>query len=280
MQCELKMTSIPEISAIYYALQSCGYEYAYIGRDDTHCKAIRNMGIADADTSFFEGVRQNTCEVYPYWPRAALLETAAFHVDVEHGCFADEAGLRRMIMSAINIADAERDDQFWSWLAGFPPALRDVLLCEGFARHLAWERRWIDDQNLLHQADLERIAHCAAVCARQYNSPVRNLRIVINPIKCIYSADYHLLGDQFIFCSGRFHGQSVIHEFLHHVIHPVVMRHEKTIIQDERFFRILIHLIMQQDALMRLRNIWCADSRNKRSISSCRMIWTPMCVLK
>ena len=57
----------------------------------------------------------------------------------------------------------------------------------------------------------------------KYGSPVRDIQIIINPIKCIYSADYHLDKDCFIFCSGAFRVESVIHEFLHHIVHPVVV---------------------------------------------------------
>lgn len=236
MPSELKMTSIPAISAIYYALLNCGYEYACIGRDSKHCAALLKHKAEDAGLPFYESVRQNTCEVYPYWPRASMLEIAALHVDVEHRCFSDTEGLRLQIMSSENIADAERDDRFWSWMAGFPSALRDVLLSEGFARYQVWEKQWLDDQKRLHQAALERIAHCVAECGEKYDSPVRNIQVVINPIKCIYSADYHLLGEQFIFCSGRFQGESVIHEYLHHVVHPVVKQYQEQIIQDERSY--------------------------------------------
>ena len=207
------------ISAIYYALWQGGYEYAHFERDEAHLAALAAFSIGEAHP-FFAGVRQTTCEVYPYWPRAALLETTSFYVD--EGNFCDFEELRRKIMSAPNVADNERDEQFWVWLAEFPDALQDVLSSEGFRRYLAWERAWCNDLSRQNQAELAKIQRCLDVCRARYASPVREVQLLISPIKCVYSADYHLVGETFVFSSGRLAAESVIHEFLHHVVHPAV----------------------------------------------------------
>ena len=207
------------ISAIYYALWQDGYEYTHFERGEAHLAALAAFAAGEAHP-FFAGVRQNTCEVYPYWPRAALLETASYHA--AQGEFRDFEALRSKIMSAPNVADNERDDGFWAWLAEFPAALQDVMNSEGFRRYMAWERAWCDDFSRKNQAELAKIQRCLDVCRARYASPVREVQLLISPIKCVYSADYHLVGETFVFSSGRLAAESVIHEFLHHVVHPAV----------------------------------------------------------
>ena len=217
---KISITNIPEISAIYYALLQCGYDFYSIGRCQEHIDAVRGFTDGEA-VPFFFGVRQNTCEVYPYWPRAAILETASFYLQPDHSRFREYEVFRERILSAGNVADYERDQKFWDWMAGFPTALSEVLGSDAFHGYLEWENKWIAGQNIRHETELQLIQSCLDRCVEKYSSPVQDIRIVINPIKCVCSADYHLNGDCFIFCSGAFQTDYVIHEFLHHVVHPV-----------------------------------------------------------
>ncbi len=75
---ELKITNIPEISAIYYALLQFGYEYYPIERENEHIDVIRRFVLPHCVPNFFKNTKQTTCDVYSYWPRAAILETATF----------------------------------------------------------------------------------------------------------------------------------------------------------------------------------------------------------
>lgn len=220
---QITISNIPEISAIYFALLQCGYDYYSIKRSQMHSNHIRSfIGMADAEP-FFSGTRQNTCEVYPYWPRAAILETASFYLSSNYVAFLDFDAFRDRIMGAANIADNERDHRLWNWIEGFPVALSEVIASEAFLRYLEWEKLWLAEQNTGHEAELRLISSFVDVCISKYGSPVQEIQIVINPIKCVYSSDYHLDKNRFIFCSGAFRAESVIHEFLHHVVHSVVV---------------------------------------------------------
>lgn len=220
---KIAISSIPEISAIYFALLQSGYDYYALGRGRDYGVEIEAyIGVTQV-SPFFTGVKHNTCEVYPYWPRAAILETASFFLSSDHAQFRDFDTFHDWIMDAANIADNERDQGLWDWIADFPTALSEVLNCDAFKNYFKWERKWIGTQNVRYEADLQVIKDCLDVCVSKYGSPVKDIQIVINPIKCIYSADYHLDMDCFIFCSGAFRAESVIHEFLHHVVHPIVV---------------------------------------------------------
>lgn len=218
---ELEFVSIPEISAIYYALLQCGYDFYSIQRDEGHVRALRGW-MTEKPHPFWEQVRQRTCQVYPYWPRAALLETAVFYLQPGKKEFADFARYRKWVMAAGNITDEERNEAFFAWLEGFTGALSDVMESKGFREYSAWRRAWLSEQHRMHRNALEHVKNCLNVCVSLYASPVREIGILLDPIKCAYSADYHLLGETFYYSSGLFNPESVIHEFLHPVVHPIV----------------------------------------------------------
>lgn len=227
----LQISSCPRISAIYYALLQCGYDYYPLERSVTETEAIQAFAAYQEKFPFFSHTKQDTCEVYAYWPRAAMLEAASFFINDNYTGFGDFEILQKQIMSAGNIADQEKNAAFWDWLKDFPGALEEVLCSPGFRAYMDWERSWRDKQNDLCSAGLACIQRTLTACVERYHSPVKELQIIINPIKCVYSADYHLLGDKFVFCSGRFSRSSVLHEFLHHAVHPVVEENRHVILQ-------------------------------------------------
>lgn len=230
----IKISNIPEISAIYFALLQCGYDYYTIERSHEHNECIRSFIGSVEPPSFFSAVKQNTCEIYPYWPRAAILETASFYLLPDFSQFRDYDVFRRRVMSAGNIFDHERDQKLWDWIDGFPAAIRNVLESDSFRRYLKWEKQWIAELNTQHEKELGLIGNCLDRCISKYGSPVQGIQMVVNPIKCVYSADYHLDGNRFIFSSGTFRAESVIHEFLHHVVHPAVIANQKMISANKR----------------------------------------------
>ncbi len=226
--------STPEISAIYYGLLQCGYDYYTLGHSEDEARKISKFDAGTAGCEFFAGAKQATCEVYPYWPRAAILETAVFHLTPDKSDFGDFEGFRQKIISAPNIADCERDDSLWRWVAGFPGALCKILSSPGFERYLEFEKLWAARQNLIHAQSLEQIQRVLDLCKAQYSSPLKEIKVSLCPAKCGYSADYHICGDCFVFSSGVLRTESVIHEFLHHIVHPAVLSHETYILQNPR----------------------------------------------
>lgn len=229
---ELTITNDPRISAIYYALLQCGYDFYSIGRDVPAVSRLQGFIQPDpCEYGFFSEVRQSTCTVYPYWPRAAMLETAAYFIDLPHKRFADLGAYKQVIQVAENISGRERGPDFWDWVPRFPAALSRVLESRGFQRFLNWENGWTAEQNRRHKNDLKRIAELLALCKERFNSPFQRIEIVLDPIKCVNSSDYHRRDGAFIFCSGALRADSVIHEFIHHAVHPVVERRRGEILR-------------------------------------------------
>lgn len=233
---QITISNIPAISAVYFAMLQCGYDFYHIERSREHNAKVQSFLCGEAVPSFFSGIRQDTCKVYPYWPRAAILETASLYLRPDHSQFRDYDAFHDRIMAAGNIADSERDHRLWDWIAEFPKALSKVLAGDAFCRYLEWENKWVAEQSAQHNAELQLIRSCLDVCVSKYGSPVQDIQIVINPIKCVYSADYYLVGDRFIFSSGAFRAESVIHEFLHHVIHPSVAEVADIVLANKRIY--------------------------------------------
>ena len=217
------ISNIHEISAIYYALLQCGYDYYSIEREQKHIAKIKHFVGCGSATDFFSYVKQNSCEVYPYWPRAFILETACFFLRSGHTDFSNFENFQKCIMDTDNISKSEKDDVFWKWIKNFPTAIHKVLSDKSFQHYLEWENYWLSVQNDKYRKQLQEINQFVDICIYRYHSPVTQLKIVLNPIKCVYAADYHIHQNCFVFSSGKFQLESVIHEFLHHVVHPFVL---------------------------------------------------------
>lgn len=219
---QIKISNIPEFSAIYYAMLQYGYDYYSVERSLEHINIIKKFIGQKGIPNFFSDVRQNTCEVYPYWPRAAILETAVFYLHPNHLEFRNYDTLYRKIMCAGNILDNERNHSLWDWIDDFPTALNEILSSDGFHSYMEWENDWIKKLNITYRKELQLLQSCLQLCIKKYQSPVQEIQVVINPIKCVYSADFHLIGGRLVISSGWFRIEMVLHEFLHHVVHPFV----------------------------------------------------------
>lgn len=230
-QNEPSIINIPAISAIYYALLQCGYNFYPIERDILTVEKLRSFIMPACNKyDFFLEVKQNTCEVYPYWSRAAMLETATFYIDESQEYYFDFCAYKNHIMSLKNISDIERNQSFWNWIEKFPEALRQVLQSDSFKHYLRWETDWIIEQNQKYKKELKNIENILAHCEDKFHVPVLNIQIVLNPIKCAYSTDYHLKENHFIVCSGSLRKESVIHEFVHQIVHPIVEKRKGEIL--------------------------------------------------
>ncbi|NLE73009.1 MAG: hypothetical protein GX604_00020 [Actinobacteria bacterium] len=234
----ISVTRIPELSAIYFALLQCGYGYYAVGKDAALVRAIESFhtGGYPSVEPFFSKVRRDGCDTYPYWPRAALLEAATFFLDGANAQFRDVDAFRRHVMSASNISDAERNDEFWCWMRGFPAALGSIMADEAFRSYLRWEEEWIAQQRRLLENDLSELANILDTCAKYHASRVRQVSVVLTAIKCAYSADYHIAGNRLFYCAGAFRKESVVHEFLHHAIRPSIVECRELILRHDRSY--------------------------------------------
>ncbi|MBQ3002584.1 MAG: hypothetical protein IJD82_02515 [Clostridia bacterium] len=225
---QLTFTTHKPISAIYFALLQCGYEFYSLDRDEKLTECLRQFAAFDSH-AFFTEVKQTTCDAYPYWPRAAILESAAFCLTDDLQSFADFDAFVQTVKQASNLTDAERTQELWDWLAGFPRVLSAVMHSDAFVRYYAWEHAWLGEQQTVRKDDLQKLQALLSRCTETYNTPIARVQIVQNPIKCVYSADYHIRGDCLTVVSGAFSLSNVIHEFLHTAVHPFVIAHQDAI---------------------------------------------------
>ncbi len=126
-----------------------------------------------------------------------MLETATFYIDLHQERFVDFNAYKNSIMSAKNISDIEKNQLFWEWIIKFPKALKLVLQSDRFSSYLKWESDWIVEQNQKYKKELRKMGEILALCKDKFKSPIQNIQVVLNPIKCVYSADYHLKDHNF-----------------------------------------------------------------------------------
>jgi len=220
-----------KISAMYYGLLLSDYDYYAFGKEPAlvaTLEAFRARGVPVCG-EFFSQARQNTCEVYPFWPRAALLETASFYVDADGARFTDYEAYRSSVMETGNLRADERGEAFWNWIAGFPEALSAVLADAGFREYLAWENGWVAEENTLHRDALARISGTMEKLLARCASPVREIKAILCPIKC-FSGDFFSGPEAFYSISGIWSAELLVHEFLHGLAHPAVAVRAETIL--------------------------------------------------
>jgi len=123
-----KIERIPAISAIYFALLQCGYDYYSFERDAAHIAAVQRFIGMEKQPSFFSEVHRASCEVYPFWPRAAILETATFFLNASSDRFVDYDSLVKRVESAKNITPEEKGDSLWAISRKFGVSV--ASLCE------------------------------------------------------------------------------------------------------------------------------------------------------
>ncbi len=228
----LSIKNNPMISAIYFALLQSGYNYYSFERDTEAVNKLHSfISSGNCKYPFFSETRQNSCEVYPYWPRAAMLETATFFIDLSQARFINFEEYKNIVYSAKNISDAERNQKFWNWILQFPSALQQVMQSDCFHRYLEWENRWIEAQNQICKNELKSISNILDGCKEKFGSPFESIQIVINPIKCVYSSDYHNIDGDLTICLGELREDSIIHEFTHHIVHPAIEKRKDDILR-------------------------------------------------
>lgn len=232
----ISITNIPAISAVYFALLQSGYDYYSLGRIEEQFETVKSFYNPEFCSKFFSQTKQNTCETYSYWPRAALLESAVFYLDGDLKQFLDFGAYKNFVMSASNLQDIERNENFWDWISYFPMELSKVINNEYFKKYLIWENTWIERENQTNAENLITLQEIIKTCISKYNAQISDIKIVLSPIKCAYSSDYHFVNGEFVFSSGQFSLESVVHEFLHHAIHTYVLKNKKQILASEKHF--------------------------------------------
>ncbi|MCL2407560.1 MAG: hypothetical protein FWC95_06485 [Defluviitaleaceae bacterium] len=205
-----------EFNAIYFGLCLGKYEFACINKTDEIVglqRSIEDYGEANlgAVKEFFRYARGITCDVYPFWPCAALLETALFYMD---GGVFDSVAYRTYVCGLTNITDEERNDEFFAWVEDFPTHLQTVLDDE-FFQEINYKLDKIVG-SLDVDSDVRRLTDSLAVIP----AAVDKLNVLICPLKCCYSADYFTYGREMSVLLGDYLPHSIIHEYMHIVVRP------------------------------------------------------------
>jgi hypothetical protein len=123
------------------------------------------------------------------------------------------------------------NEDFLEWVREFPSALQKVMTSNDFKIYLQWEESWISQQNKLLKHNLQIVQKILDICKQRYNSAVNKISIILNPIKCTYSSDYIKMGDELYFILGSFRIESIIHEYLHHVVHHFILKYNEFVLK-------------------------------------------------
>ena len=226
----IELSSKKELDAIYFGLVLSGYEYATINKPNNIAEItqkIMNYKALGEVRDFFAMARVKTCEVYPFWPRAALLESALFFM--EDGNL-DICKYQLYVNGLANIDIQERNDSFFSWVKGLPKHLKTIMKDHLFNEVHSQLSAIVSKMDVLNDiTKLER-----KLSYMQLEEPINKLSVLICPIKCCYSADYFAGCDEMFVMLGDFLAHSIVHEYMHLLVHPIVVNHKARILSDSQ----------------------------------------------
>ena len=225
----INISSNNYINAIYFGLVISGYEYSDINKSDAIIELssqIKNYSGLDSIKQYFGFARQKTCEPYPFWPRAALLESITFFIS-GHG--ADFDKYYEYVKSLPNLTEEERNDDFFSWVRDFPEYLNEIKVNSFFNEIDRQIKDMVNKISTDTAAKRVRITDTLnTITDREID--ISAISVVICPLKCIYSADYFARGSEMSVILGDFLPNSILHEYMHLIIHPEIMKYRKAIL--------------------------------------------------
>ena len=227
---QITISSNVDINAIYFGITLSGYEYADIDKSDDITKRlqqIRHYSGLDEAKEYFSRARQSTCVVYPFWPRVALLEIAIFFIN-DKGF--DYDGYCTYVKARSNLTDEEKSDDFFCWIKDFTKYLIQIK-SDSFFQDI--NRQLSDKVNKISASSAEKIdlikSRLDSLSASTV-SAISTISLIICPIKCVYSADYFAVGPVISVILGDFLPHSIVHEYLHPIVHSCIQKHREHIV--------------------------------------------------
>lgn len=207
------------INAIYFGLISSGYGYADIQKPNEILKLIKPIKenhLSKTINDFFSEAHQSTCRVYPYWPRAALMETATFFINDEAFAY---SRYYNEVMNFTNLIDGEREEHFWNWIKRFPSMLNGILMNKKFQEINEYIKKWILTNSKTYENKIATIEQSLIKLVASEGKEVQPIKVIISPLKCIYSADYQVYNGELFVVLGDFLPNSIVHECIHPIVH-------------------------------------------------------------
>jgi hypothetical protein len=215
------------INAIYFGLIASGYNYADIQKPDEILKLIKPIKdnqLRKTINNYFSEAYQYTCKAYPYWPRAALMETASFFINDLHNTDTfDYLRYHNEVMNFTNLLESEKDEHFWEWIKEFPSMLKDISLDKEFREIDECIKKWILAKSKTLEEKIAIIEQSLIKLAVSEGKEVEPIKVIISPLKCVYSADYQVSDGKLFVVLGDFLPNSVVHECIHTIVHPYII---------------------------------------------------------
>jgi hypothetical protein len=226
----IKITSDEDINAIYTGLVLSGYEYSHIEKSPEIIKVIdhiKEQSFSSDVKRYFEHARQQTCEVYPFWPRASLLESAVFFMGSEGFMFDKYC---EYVNSCPNLTQEERNKDFFDWIITFPKYMGEIKENRIFQEINSQIQRIVNELSTVSAAGKERIIDILKALAADCDIIDFTLDVLVCPLKCVYSADYFIEDSKMSIILGDFLPHSIVHEYMHIIVRPKIDKYRAEIL--------------------------------------------------
>ena len=223
------ISSNTDINAVYFGIALSGYEYADIDKSDDiieMLQQIRSHSGLDEAKQYFSNTRQTICGVYPFWPRAALLESATFFITGESFDFDNYC---TYVKALPNLTAEEKSDDFFCWVKDSPKYLTQIKSDPFFQKINKRIHSKVNEISLNSIKEIRLIEGKLERLSTNVASAISTISLVICPLICIYSADYFTNGSIMSVILGDFLPNSIVHEYLHPIVRPYIKKHRERI---------------------------------------------------
>jgi len=223
-------SSNTDINAVYFGIALSGYEYADIDKSDDiieMLQQIRSYSGLDEAKQYFSNTRQPLCEVYPFWPRAALLESATFFIN---GKSFDFDSYCTYVKALPNLTTEEKSEDFFCWAKDSPKYVTQIKSDPFFQNINTRIHSKVTETSLNSIEKTRLIEGKLEKLSATVESAISTISLIICPFKCVYSADYFTEGSVMSVILGNFLPSSIVHEYLHPIVRLHIKKYRERIV--------------------------------------------------
>ena len=201
------------VLTVFIGLVASGYEFSY---DKELAEIIKAVKWDDSAVEYFRKARTSYCDVYPYWPRGAMLVSASLNLEESKGYeYNDFNRVKKSLANYSNIDPKENGEETEQWLLQLPTyyrLIRENLKFNNFWVEYLKRTESIADQFMeaIHEAKNR-------VVSRFKVNEIELPEIGVMPNILGFNGDFERIdGVIFVVCAQP-DTSLAIHEYLHNI---------------------------------------------------------------
>jgi hypothetical protein len=201
------------VLTVFIGLIASGYEFSY---DKELAERIRTVKWDDLAVEYFRKARTSYCDVYPYWPRGAMLVSASLNLDKSKRYeYNDFNSLKKSLANYSNIDPKEIGEETELWLLQLPTYYR--LIRENAEFNNFWVEYLKKTESVADQFTEAIYEAKNKVVSRFKISGIELPEIGVMPNILGFNGDFERIDGVIYVVCAQPDTSLVIHEYLHNI---------------------------------------------------------------